>query len=155
MRHRNSLDILARILVVVVVMLILFVVAWRHATRIFPMGVQPETKEKRPPTAADIVGEEMNGKTVAMRVGDVKSVVLRGNATTGYAWRVVRVDGGSVVADGKWEYKVSFPFMTGSGGFFLRRFRAVAPGQTDVYMTYDPVSEPQGGYSYVVRFTVG
>lgn len=152
----GMLDVLTKILMVVVVLLVFFVVIWRFwVMTLVPMGV-----ETRPPTEVvaretGVVDEEMNGATVRMNVGEVRKVALRGNATTGHAWRVVRVEGKSVVPDGDWKYNISFPFLTGSGGYFQRRFRAVAPGQTDVYMTYDPVSEPQTGYSYFIRFVVG
>lgn len=140
----GAIDVLTKILMVVVVLLVVFVVVWRVGAATTP-----------PAGKTDVADEETHMRTVGMRVGEVRDVALRGNATTGYAWRIVSVEGGSVVPEGKWRYKVSFPFLTGSGGYFQHRFRAVEPGQTDVRMIYDPVSEPQPGYSHVMRFIVG
>ena len=152
----GALDVLTKILMVVVVLLVVFVVVWRcWVVTLVPMGVDTKPPTEVVARETGVVDEEMNGATVGMRVGEVREVALRGNATTGYAWRIVGVEGGSVVPEGKWQYKVSFPFLTGSGGYFQHRFRAVEPGQTDVHMTYDPVSEPQPGYSYFIRFVVG
>lgn len=90
-----------------------------------------------------------------MKVGEKRKVVLSGNATTGYAWRIVKVDGNSVQPEEKWHYRPSFPFLTGSGGHFEREFEAVQPGLTDVYFIYDPVAEPvRFGYYYYLRFDV-
>lgn len=102
-----------------------------------------------------VIGTKMNGSTIVMKVGETRKVVLPGNATTGYAWRIVKMEGGSVRPDAKWHYQLKFPVLTGSGGFFQRQFEAVQPGLTDVYFIYDPVAQPiRFGYYYFLRFDV-
>lgn len=102
-----------------------------------------------------IIDNQMNGSTIMMKVGEKRKVALSGNATTGYAWRIVKIDGTSVQPDEKWHYKLKFPVLTGSGGYFQREFEAIQPGVTDVYFIYDPVADPiRFGYYYFLRFDV-
>jgi len=102
-----------------------------------------------------IIDNKMNGATIVMKVGETSKVVLPGNATTGYAWRIVKMEGSSVRPDAQWNYQLKFPVLTGSGGVFQRQFEAVQPGLTDVYFIYDPVAEPiRFGYYYFLRFDV-
>lgn len=108
-----------------------------------------------PPVDTTLIRIEDNGSTIMMRVGEKRKVALSGNATTGYAWRIVKIDGESVHPDEKWHYQAKPPFLTGSGGYFQREFEAVQPGLTDVYLIYDPVSNPvRFGYYYFLRFDV-
>lgn len=102
-----------------------------------------------------LIRNEENGSTIVMRVGEKRKVVLSGNATTGYAWRIVKMEGGSVRPDEKWHYQATLPFLTGSGGYFQREFEAVQPGLTEVYFIYDPVADPiRFGYYYYLCFDV-
>lgn len=108
-----------------------------------------------PPIDTTLIRNGENGSTIVMRVGEKRKVALSGNATTGYAWRIVKMEGGSVRPDEKWHYQAQPPFLTGSGGQFLREFEAVQPGLTEVYFIYDPVSNPvRFGYYYFLRFDV-
>lgn len=101
------------------------------------------------------IDDNMNGATIQMKVGDNANLLLSGNATTGYAWRIVNIEGGSVVSnDTKWKYELKPPFLIGSGGYFKRQFQAIQPGITDFYFIYDPVSDHQLGYHYFLRFDV-
>lgn len=97
---------------------------------------------------------DMNGSIIQIRVGDKRIVSLFGNATTGYNWRIVQIDGTSVKTQSKYHYKPTSPFLMGSGGYFQWEFDAVEPGLTDVYFIYDPVAEPQLGYYFYVSFDV-
>lgn len=121
-----------------------------------PVSLMPSiVQTTEPPRDMNIIDKEMNGATVSMKVGEKRKVVLPGNATTGYAWRIVKMEGQSVKPDDKWHYQLAFPYLTGSGGYFQREFEAVESGQTDIYFIYDPVAEPiRLGYYYFVRFDV-
>lgn len=120
-----------------------------------PQPPRPQIEWTEPPPDLTIIDNDMNGSTIVMKVGEKRKVFLSGNATTGYAWRIVKMDGESVKPDAKWQYKLKFPFLTGSGGNFQREFEAVQPGITDVYFIYDPVADPiRFGYYYFLRFDV-
>lgn len=106
------------------------------------------------PTPMDIIDYDMNGAMITIHVGDKRKVLLAGNATTGYRWRIVKMEGDSVRTTGKWKYRPSFPFLVGSGGYFQFEFEALQQGMTDVYFIYDPVAEPQLGYYFYLRFQV-
>ena len=107
-----------------------------------------------PPEDPTMIYDDMNGATIQMKVGEKKKLLLPGNATTGYRWRIVRLDGTSVSSLSKWKYRLSYPFLMGSGGYFQKEFIAVEPGTTEVYLIYDPVAEPQLGYYFYLRFDV-
>jgi len=144
--------------------IIMFVIIWRQkqeASNVickkpitFPPTFVPQIGFTEPPIDNTIIDDEMNGGTIYMKVGEKRKVMLSGNATTGYAWRIVKIDGNSVKTDVKWRYKIKYPFMIGSGGYFQREFEAIEPGMTDVYFIYDPVAEPQTGYYFYLRFDV-
>lgn len=147
--------------------IMIFVIVWRQkqeSSRIIckkpiplPSSFPPFVSQfefTEPPIDSTIIDDEMNGETVLMKVGEKRKVLLSGNATTGYAWRIVKMDGNSVKTDMKWRYKIKFPFLIGSGGYFQREFEAIEPGMTDVYFIYDPVAEPRMGYYFYLRFDV-
>jgi predicted secreted protein len=97
---------------------------------------------------------EMNGATIIMKVGEKRKLQLPGNATTGYAWRIVNQEGNSIETNSKWHYKAEFPFLMGSGGYFQKELIAKELGVTVLYLIYDAVAEPQLGYSYFLQFNV-
>lgn len=145
------------------IFIIWFIFYWKsRETRkvcLQPMVVeQPRQATDWTPQPTDnmvVVSDEMNGSTIQMKVGEKRRVALSGNATTGYAWRIVKIDGGSVIPDPKWRYKPKYPLLIGSGGYFQIEFKAVKPGLADVYFIYDPVAEPRPlGYYYFLRFDV-
>lgn len=113
-----------------------------------------EEEEREPSWMKNAIDENMNGATITMKVGEKRNVILSGNATTGYAWRIVSMDGGSVKTEHKWKYHVQYPYLTGSGGYFQWEFNAVELGKTDVYFIYDAVADPQMGYYYYLKFNV-
>lgn len=122
---------------------------------VFSQPPKTQIQWTEPPEDWTIIDNKMNGSTITMKVGEKRKVVLSGNATTGYAWRIVKIDGTSVQPDEKWHYKLKFPVLTGSGGYFQREFEAIQPGVTDVYFIYDPVADPiRFGYYYFLRFDV-
>lgn len=143
------------------IIIILVVMAWKKKTETEtnpmivctdpPLDVIPSSARS---SSIPMVDDDMNGSTIRMRVGDTISMLLSGNATTGYGWRIVKMEGVSVRTDARWHYELKQPFLIGSGGYFKRRFEAIQPGQTDVYFIYDPVSDPRMGYDYYLRFDV-
>lgn len=106
------------------------------------------------PPLDNIIDMDKNGSTILMKVGEKTKLILPGNATTGYAWRIVKIEGTSIKPDAKWQYKMQFPFLMGSGGYFQREFYAQEAGITDIYFIYDAVAEPQLGYYYYLQFDV-
>lgn len=119
-------------------------------------NVQINKDQENQPTEKDenFLDIDMNGATIKMKVGEKRRLFLPGNATTGYAWRIVSIDGSSIETDGKWHYKPQFPFLIGGQGYFQKEFYAKQPGLTDIYFIYDPVAEPQLGYYYYLQFDV-
>jgi len=110
---------------------------------------------KPPISPEQMIGDEMNGRIIVMKIGEKKWISFKGNATTGYAWRIVKIEGNSVKPNEKWHYQPGFPLLVGSGGYFQREFEAVEAGLTDVFFIYEPVAEPiRMNYSYYLRFDV-
>ena len=120
-----------------------------------PSTMRTLTQESTPPPDdPTMIYDDMNGATIQMKVGEKKKLLLPGNATTGYHWRIVRMEGNSVSSPTKWKYRLAYPFLMGSGGYFQKEFIAVETGTTEVYLIYDPVAEPQLGYYFYLRFDV-
>jgi len=82
---------------------------------------------------------EDNGKTLKVKVGDVVSVKLKANRTTGYSWALAsgKLDEKILKSDGN-EYKVDeHPAgMVGVGGNDVWTFTAVAAGKTEIVLGY-------------------
>jgi len=79
-----------------------------------------------------------NGKTLTAKVGELITVSLKGNPTTGYSWTEPQIAGDFVQAAGKVEYKTDkHPNgMVGVGGMFTVKLKAVKSGQAVVTMEY-------------------
>lgn len=92
-----------------------------------------------PALAGDVVkvGQNANGKTVRLDVGDTLVVSLAGNATTGYEWTVAAIDLKVLKPAGK-QYvpKKVAPGIVGAGGTYVLRFRAAAAGKTALKLAY-------------------
>jgi predicted secreted protein len=74
-------------------------------------------------------------RQVALSVGESVDVVLAGNPTTGYQWKVARLDTSIVKQIGEADYKPSSSAV-GAGGHFTFQFRAVSAGQTPLKLVY-------------------
>lgn len=79
--------------------------------------------------------EKDNGKTVALKPGDMLEISLEGNATTGYSWGVVGVDESVLKQVGDWAYTPSSD-KPGAPGVFVLTFQAVGAGTTDLALGY-------------------
>jgi len=72
---------------------------------------------------------------VAIEANTALWIQLEGNPTTGYTWSVEHYDP-SVLTLESHEYITQSNKSIGSGGVFLFRFQALAPGQTTVKLSY-------------------
>lgn len=96
------------------------------------------------------LGESDNGRRVAAKVGDVLTVRLAENASTGYRWSFDKLDPTRIEL---LETAASYPdAMPGSGGEAIFKLRIVKPGSTDLTTKYWRAWE--GERSVLRRFTV-
>ena len=97
-----------------------------------------------------ILTEADNGTTADAVVGQAVSVTLRGNITTGYAWGLATVIGGSVVTNGPVTYAPASGGGVGVGGTFVFPFLAAKPD--DTVLTFE--NRPPGGGTPAQTFSV-
>jgi inhibitor of cysteine peptidase len=81
------------------------------------------------------VGEEANGQTIELSVGQKLEIQLAGNPTTGFNWEVSETDESIIKQSGEAGYK-SDSNLIGSGGMFKYTFEAVQPGTTTIKLIY-------------------
>jgi predicted secreted protein len=92
-------------------------------------------------------GSAKNGRSVALHRGDQLVVSLKGNATTGFAWKLKSVNR-SVLKPRSVKY-VPSPnphHLVGVGGAYKLRFRALARGTTVLRLKYARGKEFGGSY---------
>ena len=79
-----------------------------------------------------------NGKQISIEPGDVITITLESNPTTGYSWQVLEIDNAILVQDGAPEYKQDSGSagLVGAGGTETFRFKAAEPGQTSLKLGY-------------------
>lgn len=93
------------------------------------------------------VGSAKQGKTVTLQRGDWLVVSLKGNATTGFAWRVKCVN--RKVLKPRAVTYVPDPnptHLVGKGGVYKLRFKALARGTTRLHLVYARGKELGGSY---------
>ena len=73
--------------------------------------------------------------TLSVEVGDVVTLELEGNPTTGFTWEIASIDEAVLVAAGDPLYR-SDSDLAGSAGVFTFRFQAVGEGETQVEIMY-------------------
>jgi|GEM_PF-968290 len=98
--------------------------------------------------------EEDNGKTVEMTVGQELILRLKGNATTGFAWTVAKLDGDALKQAGKVEYEQENTGRMGSGGVYVATFEAVKQGEAVLGMHYARPWEKDEKPARTFRLTV-
>jgi predicted secreted protein len=76
-----------------------------------------------------------NGASLSIAAGDLVTLELEGNPTTGYTWEITIVDGTALTVLGEPEYR-SDTALVGSPGVFSFRFRAAAEGETEIELVY-------------------
>ena len=79
-----------------------------------------------------------NGKQITLQSGDVMTLTLESNPTTGYSWQVLAIDNGVLVRDGDPTYKGASGSVkvVGAGGTETFRFKAVGAGETSLELGY-------------------
>lgn len=82
--------------------------------------------------------EADNGRQITVRPGDIVTLTLASNPTTGYSWQVMEIDAAILVQDGDPEYKQSpgSEGLVGAGGTETFRFKAVSAGTTSLNLGY-------------------
>ena len=79
-----------------------------------------------------------NGRQITLQPGEVMTITLESNLTTGYGWQVLKIDDAVLVQVGDPTY-VQSPGSTGlvgAGGTESFRFKAVASGETSLELGY-------------------
>ena len=84
------------------------------------------------------ITDDDNGKQITVQSGDVITVTLVSNPTTGYSWQVMEIDNAILVQDGDPEYKQSpgAEGLVGAGGTETFHFKAIGSGQTSLGLGY-------------------
>jgi inhibitor of cysteine peptidase len=84
------------------------------------------------------VSEADAGKTLKLGANTVAAISLAGNATTGYSWSIIKIDGAALESAGDIQYipDRTRPGMVGSGGTSIARFRAVKAGSSIITLGY-------------------
>lgn len=82
------------------------------------------------------VTDEENGKDLVLRHGDVLTVTLPANRTTGYGWQSSFSRGGVLRSDGEAVYLPGKTCRIGSGGTEVWTFRAMKTGNTTLTLGY-------------------
>ena len=83
------------------------------------------------------VGQSSNGKSTVLHPRDTLIVSLPGNPTTGFSWRLRKVDHAILkLTTSAYVPSKTNPPRVGSGGKFVFRFRAVAEGTTPLKLVY-------------------
>ncbi len=79
-----------------------------------------------------------NGKQITVQPGDIVTLTLVSNPTTGYSWQVMEVDATVLVQDGEPEYQQSpgSEGLVGAGGTETFRFKAIGKGETKLNLGY-------------------
>jgi inhibitor of cysteine peptidase len=79
-----------------------------------------------------------NGKQITIQPGQVVTVTLESNPTTGYSWQVMEIDNAILVQEGDPEYKQASGTggLVGAGGTETFRFKAIAAGETTLSLGY-------------------
>lgn len=85
-----------------------------------------------------VVGDEDQGSTVELEVGQTLVVELISNPTTGYSWQVLELDAGVLAQQGEPEYVEDSQSegLVGAGGTETFRFEALLAGQTTLSLGY-------------------
>lgn len=82
-----------------------------------------------------LVKYEDSGSTYHIQVDDIVKLKLPGDPSTGNTWRKIFYNDSVLTRVGKKDYKIGDE-ITGEGGFYYYRFRAIAPGKSILKMEY-------------------
>ncbi len=79
--------------------------------------------------------ESDNGTVVDLKTGEMFTISLEGNPTTGYSWEVSGIDPAVVELAGEPDFK-SDSNLIGAGGMFTFTFKAAAAGNAPITLVY-------------------
>lgn len=84
------------------------------------------------------LGETDQGRTIEVSKGQMFSVALPGNPTTGYTWVVMEGDQSIVAPVGEYEFESEAKNDTtvGAGGMIILNFEAAGLGETSLELGY-------------------
>ena len=82
-----------------------------------------------------LVKYEDSGKTIHVQIDDIVKLQLPGDPTTGNAWRKIFYNDSVLTRVGKNNYQIGDE-VSGEGGFYYYKFRAIAPGKSVIKMEY-------------------
>ena len=97
--------------------------------------------------------EADNGKQITVKSGDVITLTLNSNPTTGYSWQVMEIDNAVLAQQGDPEYKQASGAqgLVGAGGTETIRFSVVGKGTTTLELGY---MRPWESVSPIETFTL-
>jgi inhibitor of cysteine peptidase len=94
-----------------------------------------------------------NGTTITVRTGDVLTIVLKGNPTTGYTWESALSEQDAAVLEQMGEpVYVADSDLIGAGGTFTFRFKALKAGEAVLTLNY---ARPWESVPALETFSVG
>lgn len=98
------------------------------------MACAPPPSHQAPPPAAEVAQDSV----IRARAGEEFTITLRANATTGYSWALADSLDARLLAYVRNDYLADpAPAGTvGSGGRERWTFRALAPGETSIFLRY-------------------
>jgi len=82
-----------------------------------------------------LVKYEDSGNTYHVQIDDIIKLQLPGDPSTGNTWRKIFYNDSVLIKVGKKDYKIGDE-VTGEGGFYYYRFRAIATGKSVIKMEY-------------------
>jgi predicted secreted protein len=83
-----------------------------------------------------VVTEKDNGKTVKAAVGEQIIVRLASNPTTGYQWRIGKLEPAHLKPIGESHYEPPDSHLVGAGGTEVFTFTTLKPGKTRLRLEY-------------------
>lgn len=88
--------------------------------------------------------DNTDGKTVVLVPGQELVITLDGNITTGHAWQLAEAipELLTQVGDDSYKARPAQPGMTGTGGTWTWRFKAIAPGSGQLKLFYSRYNGP-------------
>lgn len=112
--------------------------AWPVIILIFALcrSTQAGAPTPRQPLATVAAEDTDNGSVVLLEQGGKLTVRLASNPTTGYSWRVARMDATALRQDGEPAYAPTAPDIVGTGGFERFMFTALRAGETELVLEY-------------------
>jgi inhibitor of cysteine peptidase len=81
-----------------------------------------------------LIDKNDNDKTFVARPNDIIMITLKENATTGYRWKVDRIDEEIILLDNS-QYSMSTNSLVGSGGTRTFTFRPRSTGKAKVHLS--------------------